>query len=130
MKVLKDGTLVYIRVALVGLPPLLHDIVIRLVADQSDLEVVGQYRQYEELFVSDNESAPDVIVIGIGDGDVNGICGRLLAQHPQVKIVAVGGEGRRVFLYDLRPHKVAVGEVSPEELLQAIRISVRAVETK
>lgn len=120
----------YIRVALVELPPLLHDIVIRVVADQADLEVLGQYRHYEELLVSDNESAPDVIVIGIGDGDVNGICGRLLARHPQVKIVAVGGDGRRVFLYDLRPHRVAVGEVSPEELLQAIRIGVRAVETE
>lgn len=123
-KVDEADTLAFLRVALAGLPPLLHGIVVRLVADQNDMQIVGEFADHGEMLAFQGESAPDVLVLGTGNGEINGVCEQLLTQYPRAKIVAVGGDGRRVLLYDLRPHKTTVGEVSSEELLEVIRTGV------
>ena len=45
----------------------------------------------------------------------------LLEARPRMKVLAVVGDGRDAFLYELRPQKVPLGEVSPHTLLEAIR---------
>lgn len=124
VKVYEADTLAFLSVALAGLPPLLHGIVVRLVADQNDMQIVGEFADHEELLALEGESAPDVLVVGTGNGEINGVCTQLLTQYPQAKVVAVGADGRRVLLYDLRPHKITVDEVSSEELLEVIRSGV------
>lgn len=93
------------------------------------MQIVGEFADHREILALDGESAPDVLVLGTGNGEINGVCKQLLARYPQARIVAVGADGRGVLLYDLRPHKTTVDEVSSEELLEVIRSGVpRPVE--
>jgi hypothetical protein len=41
-------------------------------------------------------------------------------------VLAVTPDGRRAFLYELRPELIALGEASPDVLLQAIRAAFRS----
>ena len=72
-----------VRVALAGLPPLLQGIVVRLVTDQNDMQIVGEFAEHEELLALEGESALDVLVLGTGNGEINGVCKQLLARYPR-----------------------------------------------
>jgi hypothetical protein len=44
----------------------------------------------------------------------------LLRTHPHARILGIENDGRRSFLWELRPHRSALGEVSPDALLDAL----------
>jgi hypothetical protein len=50
----------------------------------------------------------------------------LLDRHPRVKVLQVSGTGRQALLYELRPHRVPIGDLSSGSLLSAIRTAWRA----
>jgi hypothetical protein len=62
----------------------------------------------------------------VSDPELPRICRELMAANPRVKVLAVAGDGRRVFLHELRPQTVALGEVSPAGLIDAIRAAMRS----
>ena len=107
-----------------GLPPLLRDIVSSAVADEPDMEIIGEFVDCTRVLETDVELVPDVIVLGVSVGEMADYCRRILFRFPRAKILALDGDGKSVSLYDLRPHKVPVGEVSPQELVEAIRTAV------
>jgi hypothetical protein len=45
----------------------------------------------------------------------------VLEQRPRVHVMAVSGDGRHITLYGLRPYREPLGEVEPDQLVQAIR---------
>ena len=45
----------------------------------------------------------------------------LLHDHPGLRVLTVEGDGRRGVLHELVPRSVALGELSPEGLLAAVR---------
>ena len=50
-------------------------------------------------------------------------CTELLERFPRLKVLSVEDDGRRGFLYELRPHRRPLGEVSPMRLINALRVS-------
>jgi Na+-transporting NADH:ubiquinone oxidoreductase subunit NqrA len=71
------------------------------------------------------EHRPDLLITAVGDGGVSEI-DRVLDRCPKVVILAVEADGRRSFLYRLKPDKEKLGELSPETLLKAARRVVPA----
>jgi hypothetical protein len=114
----------HIRVLMSGLPRILRDIVSELVAEQADMRVVGA-------FADDvgpdtlAELRPDVLVLGSRAADVPALCRGLVQRRPALKVLAVEGDGRRAWLYEMRPHQTLVGEISPAALLDTIRAVCR-----
>ncbi|MFC8130900.1 hypothetical protein [Streptomyces sp. NPDC057302] len=45
---------------------------------------------------------------------------RLLLDHPHLRILVVEGDGRTGSLWELRPHRIALGELSPHQLIRAV----------
>lgn len=45
----------------------------------------------------------------------------VLDRHPRLKVLSVSGTGRQALLYELRPHRVPIGDLSSGALLTAIR---------
>src|SRR5437868_1797433 len=45
----------------------------------------------------------------------------LLYRHPQLRLVDIASDGRQAHLYELRPHRVGLGALSPETLLGVVR---------
>jgi hypothetical protein len=53
----------------------------------------------------------------------------LLAARPSLKVLAVIDDGRDAALYELRPHKVSLGELSAERLVAIVRAATTSAPT-
>jgi DNA-binding NarL/FixJ family response regulator len=104
---------------------MLCDIVRDAFARERDMEVVGVLPTLDTLLADARETRADVVILGLADTELPPVCGELIAAHPLMKVLAVAGDGRRVFLHELRPQTVSLGEVSPQELIDAVRSAVR-----
>ena len=114
-----------VRVVLAGLPRMLADIVRRVLGEAPDLEVIDLSATSEDLMDSLEYHDPDVLVTGLRPKESVEQFASLLRAHPALRIFALEGDGRRAVLYELQPHTVPLGDVSPEGLIEAIRSTVR-----
>jgi DNA-binding NarL/FixJ family response regulator len=105
---------------------MLSDIIKEVVAGQPDMEIVGEREDRGSLVMAAAETRADVVLLGLHDSELPTICEDLVVAHPKSKILAVTLDGRRAFLYELRPQTSALGEISPQGLVDAIRAAVRA----
>ena len=111
------------RIVLVNLPRMLREIIEDVVAAAPDLDVVETVERPTGLIAVVDGAKADFLIAG---DDALEDVGVLLRERPRLKVLAVAGDGRQTFLYELRPQKVSLGEVSPQNLLEAIRAAIRA----
>ncbi len=85
-----------VRVLVANHPRLMRELVLAVVADQSDIEVIGELQdeiQLDELMVAVEETRPDVVVVALDDANRHSAqCGFLLGRYPQMKIIALAPE--------------------------------------
>lgn len=112
------------RIVLVNLPRMLREIIEEIVSHEHDMEVVGEFSKTVGLLEAVDSTDADFLITGTGDSELVGV-GQLLRERPRIKVLAVGADGRQTCLYELRPQKVRLGEISPQTLLEAIRAAVR-----
>jgi DNA-binding NarL/FixJ family response regulator len=117
---------VRIRVLLTGLPVVVADALERILGLQRDMEVIGHVADPIEVLLSVMGDGADVVILGLQNEELPGIASHLLSESPQLRILALGPDGRRAFLAELRTKVVPLGELSPEGLVEAIRTAVRA----
>jgi DNA-binding NarL/FixJ family response regulator len=115
-----------IRILLSDLPPMLMDIIGNIVATQSDMDIVGTVAAGRSLLRAADRSRADVVVLARHDSG-EGQHDELLYAHCRLKVIEIGGEGRQGSLYELRPSRLSLGEMSPAVLLRAIRTPAAAV---
>jgi DNA-binding NarL/FixJ family response regulator len=115
-----------IRILLVELPRILRDIISDVVAQERDMEVVRVLETRDALLTAVQESPADVVILGLADTALPEVCDELVGAHPQMKVLAVAGDGRGVFLHELRPQTLSLGEVSPQGLIDAVRAAATA----
>jgi hypothetical protein len=116
----------HIRVLLVRVPGILGEIITNIVADEPDMEIVGDIGEYDELLPATRTTSADAVIIGLDDGELPDVCQELLDERPRVTLVGVHGGGRHAFTYALRAQRVPIGEVSPPDLVEGIRNASRA----
>lgn len=115
-----------IRVLLAEMPQMLRDAFTQLVAGQPDMRLVGNLADPLGLLLAAGQTRTDAIIMGLRDSEFPGICSHLLGEYPHIKVVGITRDGRRAFLYELRPQRAALGEVSPQDVLDAIRGAVHS----
>ncbi len=108
------------------MPPLLHDIVRDIVAKQPDMELLGNIGDREVSFRSLEETAIDVVIVGAPQPDDSGYARELLQASSPTRVLVIANSGRSAVMYEMRPQEVALGEVSPEDLVAAIRAGSRS----
>lgn len=97
------------------LPHLLRDILIDSIADSPDLGVVGVVEPGESIEHAVDRTGAAVVVIGAGDS-TRVARGRLLERGAAAPgLLVLTGDGRASVV------EVAVGELSPEQLTDAVR---------
>ena len=112
-----------VRVALIDLSPILSQIVADVLARPgvSDQGAYTGSDGYDEVA----RIRPDVVILGLevdspGDDGLPAEARRLLEHHPWAKVLSVSHDGRVAVLYELRPRRTALGEASPEKILDTI----------
>jgi DNA-binding NarL/FixJ family response regulator len=103
---------------------MLREIIERAVTGQPDMEIVDELPHDQMRAEALMRTAADV-VISAGNHDP-GAVQQLLEELPRLKVLVVSGDGRDTALYELRPTRTPLGEVSPQTIVDAIRGACRA----
>jgi DNA-binding NarL/FixJ family response regulator len=98
---------------------MLSEIVRDSVARQSDIEIVGDFSERDE-FLEAVEGI-DVAIIGARQPDDSTLARQVLQASPSTRVLIIAGNGSSAVLWELRPYKVRLDDVSPESLIRAIR---------
>jgi hypothetical protein len=106
------------RVLLFAMPPLLRDILARLLADLPDTQLLPGAQRGG---LKDATIAADAdVVIAEESAASPEEVGVLLELRPLTRALAVSHDGRAGVLYELRPHRHVIGELSVDSVVAAI----------
>jgi chemotaxis response regulator CheB len=112
-----------IRILVANRPRLMRELILATLADQPDIEIVGEVSDDAEIPERVHKTLPDWLVIALDEsGKRPSICDRVLREHPEVRIIAVAsGENRTVGYWasiDIHSNDI---EPSEEGILSAVR---------
>jgi hypothetical protein len=113
-----------IRVVLVELTGLSRDVVKGILAEAPDIELIGEVAMWE-FSGPDPPARADVAILAGPGGSLSERAHGLLKLRPLLRVLAVGHGGREGSLYELRPHRTPLGELSSHVLLGAVRTCAR-----
>ena len=116
-----------IRVLVANRPRLIRELVIATLAEQGDIEVVGEAQSDHEVTEMVEETRPDFLILALEESKQNrDLCGFLLGRYPGMRILAVSsGRDDSTFYWafvDIRSRTVPTSE---EGILTAVRESWR-----
>jgi hypothetical protein len=119
----EDTTLKRVRVLVANRPRLMRELVLAVIADQPDIEIIGEIEDAHGLAEAVEDAEPDVLIIALDDADKRiAQCGFLLGRYPQMKILALAPEENRGVFYwatvDVRTKPL---ESSEAGILSALR---------
>lgn len=112
-----------IRVLVANQPRLMRELVLATIADQCDIEVVGETKDEAEITGLVERTRPDVLIIALHEPETRpGLCGFLLGRYPQMRVLAIAPERNRSIFYwafvDIRSNPV---QTSEDGILNALR---------
>lgn len=103
------------------MPRMLRELVRAVVAEQPDLAVVAELDDELDLGAELARSEPDFVIVGTERGELSPACRALFDERPRLKVLALERHGESAIVWELAPHRVLLGEMSPDSLLAAIR---------
>jgi DNA-binding NarL/FixJ family response regulator len=112
-----------IRVLVANRPRLMRDLVLATIANQPDIEVVGEAQNESEITELVDTVRPDIVIIALDQTEGRPeLCGFLLGRYPRMKVLAVAPQENSSILYtafvDIRAKRV---ENSEQGLLNSLR---------
>jgi len=112
-----------VRVLVANHPRLMRELVMATIADQPDIEVVGEVQNETELADIVEQVLPDVLIIAMDEPEKRlGQCGFLLGRHPEMKILALAPEQNRgIFYWAVVDIRTKALESSEAGILNAVR---------
>ena len=112
-----------IRVLLATLPPLVSGLLTHLIQGQTDMEVVDAVSEPVQLLLAVKDTRAQVVIVPLpGSGEIPGICSHLLAEFPDLLILALSLSGDSGFIYTAE----RVVEAPVNNILKAIRLAERS----
>jgi hypothetical protein len=109
-------------VVLLGLHGIIGEIV-RAALHERDVDIVGDLDDESELEFTLARVDADCVIWRNGRRDP--AAADLLARHPRLRIIALEDDGKRAFLYELRPRRMPLGELSPGLLARVVEAAGR-----
>jgi DNA-binding NarL/FixJ family response regulator len=110
-----------IRIILADLPRLLQDIVMQAVAEQPDMIVVDVACSPTDLRAVMQDRAIDLAILALNGEVAFERADEALYAFPRSKIIGITRDGRDSYLRELVPHTLALGNLQPSQLADAIR---------
>lgn len=115
-------------ILLVGLPRMLTDLITAVAAGEPDMHVVGVLQDDDQVERALKATGARFIIVGLANRELPEHLVPLLVRHPASTLLGISEEGRRSFLYELRPHAIPVGEMSTQLLLELVRTRAEAAD--
>jgi chemotaxis response regulator CheB len=112
-----------VRVLVAYQPRLMRELVTATIADQPDIEVIGEVLEESRIAATAEEMRPDVLLLALEKPERHSaLCGFLLGRFPEMRILALAPERNKGIHYwtVVEIHSQAL-ESSEEGVLQALR---------
>lgn len=103
--------------------PLLREIVRDAIVREPDLDLVGEHDTADVRAAVERDD-PDFIIVG-EDAAVAQEVRSLVGAGRGLRALEVQSDGKESVLYELRPHRISLGEISADTLVRAIRAAPR-----
>ena len=114
-----------IRVLLANHPLMIPDAVRQLVAEQNDMELVGDCRGAMKILQETGRTKADAVIIAQEVTDEPGLCSQLLSVYPDLTILSVTPDLTSAFTQQLCSHRRDFSIVQRQEIVQSLCVSVR-----
>ena len=89
-----------IRVLVANRPRLIRELVMATIADQPDIEIVGEIQQETELEHAVEETHPDFLIVALEKSNsLPEICKSILRNHPQMRVIAIASDRNSSMFY-------------------------------
>lgn len=99
---------------------MLREIVRDAIGRQDDMELLGEFPAATDLRTAVESTGADFVITDAATAACDQVP-VLLDARPRVRVLGITNSGRQTYLYELRPHRVRLGEISPQALIEAIR---------
>lgn len=111
------------RVLVANQPRLMRELLMATIADQPDIEIVGEVGKRGDLTEAVEQARPDVLIVAMDDHEKYRVqCGFLLGRYPEMRILALAPDQNRALFYwaivDIRSASL---ESSEAGILNAVR---------
>ena len=110
-----------IRVLIVGLPRLMTELVEDAFREHNGIEVVATSVDLPDFGQAVAQTAAEFAIVGLESDALPGECREFLDERARVKLLGIGSNNGKAYLYKLRPEISTLGEVSPRDVVAAIR---------
>jgi len=112
-----------VRVLVANRPRLMRELITATIADQPDIEIVGEVGNEDDLTEAIEQARPDVLIVAMDEPEKHRAqCGFLLGRYPEMRILALAPEKNRALFYwailDIRTRSL---ESSEAGILKAVR---------
>ena len=114
-----------IRVLLANHPMMIPDAIRQLVAEQEDMELVGDCRGPMNILRETGRTKADAVVLAHERGDDSGLCGQLLSVYPDLTILSVAPDLATAFTQQLCSTRRDFVTVQRQDIVQSLRVVVR-----
>jgi chemotaxis response regulator CheB len=89
-----------IRVLVANQPKIMREVILATLAEQPDIEIVGEVSDEAEIEDCVNQTLPDLLVVALDEpGKRPLICDSVLNAHPSLRIIAVASGQNRSICY-------------------------------
>jgi hypothetical protein len=120
---------VAIHLGIVGLPPLVADLVAAAFAPGDDVEVELITAPSAVRLENDGDRPRhDVIIVGVGD-PWRAHAVTLLSRRPDLVLIGFASGGRDAWIYELQPTPRPLGQLGPALLRQTVFAALAATHT-
>lgn len=112
-----------VRVLVANRPRLMRELVITTIADQPDIEIVGEVGDEGDLTEAVEQARPDVLILAMDTPEKRlSQCGFLLGRHPEMRILTLApDQNRAVFYWAIIDIRTKPLESSEAGILKALR---------
>lgn len=110
-----------IRVLSWGMRELLHEIIVRGLSREPDLEMIAPGNNKMTLLEAIAMHRPDALIVEVGKNRIEEACSRLLWDHPRLKVVALRNDGQEAVLCKLKLEQTPLEDASLKSLASEIR---------
>ena len=119
-----------IRVLVANKPRLMRELVLATIADQPDIEIVGQIGDETDLAQAVEQTRPDFLIVALEKSDrLPRACRAALENHPQMRIIAIAPNRDSTIFYwaslNIRSNRIESSEAS---VLSTLRGNAQAVQ--
>jgi hypothetical protein len=109
-----------IQTIIVGLSPLLADLIHRLAEEQIQLEIIAVLESRDSLMGRLQSLAPALILLGLRVGEDDATAASLANLMPGVRVLAFARDASHAFLHQAGKPARAFVDPSPRELISAL----------